>query len=413
MESVQCTNLTFLKGQGNRLSATFRLENTSVAYANTLRRLMLSAVESVAFDSTMDTHGTTTDVTIHVNDTPMTNEMLADRIGLLPIHVEDPIGWNPDEYVFTLKKEGKRDQTTYVTASDFEVRRRIPKDSKNVDEKDGVDDTVIPTEQFFPPHPITGDTCLIAVLAPTYHSDVQRIHVTAVARKGTGRTHARYFPVSRVTYEYATYPKDHPKQTEAFHKWLEVTKKIQENVNDPNFKASTRYATLLAEYNTMEYKRCYYTHEKTGEPYQFDFHVESVGVLSVDYIVRRACELAESMLGPFAILDTGALPADKITIQMADARLNGFDLLIKGHDATLGNMLQAYMDEYMIGKNDSVLSFAAFKIPHPLRDEMLMRLGITSGNEMDARKAIAIAANGCIQLFQAMRSTWDAAVSRA
>lgn len=416
MNPIQITHLSY--PNENRYTATFRLENTNVAYANTLRRLMVSAVESVAFDSSMDKNGTTTDVTIEQNDTPMTNEMLADRIGLLPIHVTEPLTWNPDEYLFILDKEGKRDQTTYVTASDFVVHRRIrAKDANGAndddagDEKDGVETIIMPTDQFFPPHPVTGDTCLLAVLAPTFHSEVQRIRLTAVARKGTGRTHARYFPVTRATYEYVTYPKDDPKQTEAFHKWLEVTKKIQENVNDPAFKASTRYQSLLAEYNTMEYKRCYLTHEKTGEPYQFDFHVESVGVLPVPYIIRRACDIAESMLGPLAILGTGPLPADKITIQMADARLNGFDFLIKGHDTTLGNMLQAYMDEFMIGSNDSTITFAGFKIPHPLRDELLFRLGVESGNEMDARKAIATAANGCIDLFQAIRRAWDSAVS--
>ena len=66
---------------------TFTLEGSHVTYANTLRRLMLTGVETVAFRSDMTPTGSTTDVAVKRNDTPMTNEMLADRIGLLPIHI--------------------------------------------------------------------------------------------------------------------------------------------------------------------------------------------------------------------------------------------------------------------------------------------------------------------------------------
>ena len=63
---------------------TFTLSPLHVTYANTLRRLILTGVETIAFRSDMTTLGTTTDVLVKRNDTPMTNEMLADRIGGIP-----------------------------------------------------------------------------------------------------------------------------------------------------------------------------------------------------------------------------------------------------------------------------------------------------------------------------------------
>ena len=70
----------------------FTLAPTHVSYANTLRRAVLTMVETVGFNADIqDSSGKTTDVIITKNSTPMSNEMLAHRIGLLPIHVEAPL----------------------------------------------------------------------------------------------------------------------------------------------------------------------------------------------------------------------------------------------------------------------------------------------------------------------------------
>ena len=114
-------NLATVDENPNMLA--FRLAPSSVAYANTLRRMILTGTESVAFNSTMNDKGETSDVTIKENTTPMTNEMLADRIGLIPIHA-DPATWKKEEYYFELKIENDTDSTKPVRASDIEVWKR-------------------------------------------------------------------------------------------------------------------------------------------------------------------------------------------------------------------------------------------------------------------------------------------------
>ena len=102
-------SFTNLKEEGR--ITTFQLAPTHVTYANTLRRLILTGVETVAFRADMTATGTTTDVEIVRNDTPMTNEMLADRIGLLPIHIQDPLQWKADNYryrcIFLLRRTNR------------------------------------------------------------------------------------------------------------------------------------------------------------------------------------------------------------------------------------------------------------------------------------------------------------------
>ena len=122
----------------------FTLSPSNVTYANTLRRLILTGVETVAFRADMTSTGTTTDVVVKRNDTPMTNEMLADRIGLLPINITEPLKWNDEKYVFTLKVEGSKDNTTYVKSGDFKVKEISPTDEEPV-----VNSSL--TSELFPP----------------------------------------------------------------------------------------------------------------------------------------------------------------------------------------------------------------------------------------------------------------------
>jgi len=377
----------------NERAYTFTLSPIHVTYANTIRRLILTGVETVAFRSDMTSTGSTTDVVIKRNDTPMTNEMLADRIGLIPINVSEPLTWKSDKYVFTLKVAGDKDNTTYVKSGDFKIKEIVPVG-------DVSEPNPIPTEKFFPPNSITGDTCLIATLQPGSNTLQQFIEIEAKATKGTGREHARFIPVSQCSYEYT--PDSSPQRVEEmFVKWLDVAKKASAVE-----KGSERYNELRREFNTMQIKRCFKINEK-NEPFSFDFTVETAGVLSVPYIVKRACEVGENMCSRYVNIHHGDLP-EEITISSADTRIIGFDFLIRGHDHTLGNLLQTWLVENHIqGEATPKVTYAGYSVPHPLRDEIILRIGVEDGEEATARLALAEAAKGCVDMFQKLRIAWQ------
>jgi DNA-directed RNA polymerase subunit L/DNA-directed RNA polymerase alpha subunit len=481
----------------------FTLSNTHVTNANTLRRLILTGVESVAFRADMTSTGTTTDVSVQQNTTPMTNEMLAHRIGLLPVNVKDPLKWNPDRYLFKLSANAKKDSLVDVFASDFKIidrgaepsaepirskrkviKRRLVKrrvkggagsnsededeyeeyeteeedDSNNNSSSTGSTTSSsgsnnssstgsttsssgsnnssstgsttsssgsnssntessnsnvsvvsepelknVPSHIFFPPHPITKETCLIATFPA---GSGQKIELTARATIGTGRENARFIPVSQCTYEY-TRDTDEDRQQEMFEKWLLDAKKVaftEEEAESDKIKA------LKREFNTMEVARCYLKDE-AGEPYSFDFTVESAGILDVPYIVKRACEVGENMTGRYVNIDTSRLP-EELTISSADSRISGFDFLFRGHDHTLGNLLQTWLvSKHVDGTDTPRITFAGYKVPHPLRDEMILRVGVADGKEATARLAVAMAARGCVNMFREMRAGWEAIIS--
>lgn len=172
------------------LTVAFTVKPTQVAYANTLRRMILTGVESVAFESDMNEKGGTTNVVITKNTTPMTNEMLADRIGLIPIYVEDPLTWDPEEYTFHLNVTNDSFDSRDVTAADFEVRK------KSSDPSDPA--SVIGNTKFFRKNMLTDSTALITVLkGHQAKQSSQAIELTAKATVGTGRDHIRFSSVSQ------------------------------------------------------------------------------------------------------------------------------------------------------------------------------------------------------------------------
>jgi DNA-directed RNA polymerase subunit L len=371
----------------------FRLEPTQVSYANTLRRSMITDVETVGFKSDITETGTTSDIIITKNSTPMSNEMLAHRIGLIPLHIERPTEWNPSEYTFKLNVVNDSTIPLDVVAADIQVyKNRGPEE----------DPLLVPSVQFFHPDPVTRDTALLAVLKGRVGTqEPEALSFEAVATVGTGRQNAQFMPVtSRCAYGY-TRDDSEERKKELFTTWLVNHKKVNATELESN---STRKGELEREFATMEIQRCYKMDER-GEPYSFDFIVESVGVLDPVYVVHRAIEVLQKKLLVYASIDSGDLP-ESLKIRPADARMKGFDFIFQQEDHTLGNLLSTWMEqnEYDAGE----ISFVGYKVPHPLRDEMLLRVGVESGKDVDARAAVAKAARACAQMFTEWLSQWTA-----
>lgn len=372
---------------------TFQIAPTHTSYANTLVRLIESHVEVVGFRADIKDDGSTSDVIIDANSTPMTNEMLAHRIGLLPIQVPDPLSWDSDKYEFVLDVVNDTTEILNVNSSDFKVFEIAADGTK----------TPVPSSRFFSPNPITKDTCLIARLRGRLPgSAAEEIRVRAKATKGIGKEHARFIPTCHCAPAVWTRDEDPVKREAAFKKWLNIHKKVDADAleQEPDKKA-----VLLREFMTMEVARTVLRNDK-GEPYSFDITVESRGILDSKYIVKRALEAGKLLCAKFGD-DGGVSLSDDVEVKPTEKKMLGFDFIFQNQDHTLGNLLQTWLDENLIGKGE--ITFAGYCIPHPLRPEMVITIGVSGAvenPEASARNALKTAAKACAQMFEDWGSMW-------
>ena len=86
--------------------------------------------------------------------------------------------------------------------------------------------------------------------------------------------------------------------------------------------------------------------------------------------------------------------------------MKGFDFVFAEEDHTLGNLLQSWMDINLL--DSGAITYVGYKVPHPLKDEMLLRVGVDDGKELSARAAISKAAQGCADMFRQWSVQWSA-----
>lgn len=151
----------------------FLIEGVDVAFANALRRTMISDVPSMTID----------DLFIFDNSSMLPDEILSHRIGLVPLKTDldsyvqpelcncgSDLGCSLCRVVLTLDVEAEDGNRT-VTSGDF-----VSEDPK-----------VVPVSQGIP----------LVKLAPG-----QAVKIEAYARLGTGRIHAKWQPVTMAVYQH-------------------------------------------------------------------------------------------------------------------------------------------------------------------------------------------------------------------
>ena len=267
----------------------------------------------------------------------------------------------------------------------------------------------MPTAQYFPPDPITGETVLITRLRPQWNHSApnERLTLKAKASVSTGAENIRWSPVSQCSYEY-TRDTNEDHLEDVFTNWLLNNKKIAK-ITD---LAEEKLAELKREFNTMEVQRCYLTDE-LGNPTDFTFYLESVGTQAIPQIVAAALINCEALVRKYEDIDA-TLPKN-VVVQQGDARFPCVDVVFTNESHTLGNLLETYLVEnHVDGADQPRITYVGYKVPHPLRPEMFVRIGVeTDGGDQEQEQRIArlAIANVCRKLrdeFRAYQASWAA-----
>jgi DNA-directed RNA polymerase subunit L len=389
------TSPRLLTGGDTHINASFDFQNTDVTVANLLRRCILMHTPSVGFRTEPYDKS---QVEIVKNTTPLVNEMLAHRIGMIPVCVPDWASFNPAEYQFELRVRNEdAARIVDVRAGDINVYRVNPGNPMDAPVQ-------LDSRQFFPPDPLTGETLLITRLRPRTNDayPMEEVHFRAKAAVSTGKENIRWSPVSQCSYEYTRDPDPEHKE-QVYRAWV-----------DANKKRPDQDAALRREFETMEIQRCYMKDEH-GNPNSFTFHIESIGVQPIPNIVLAGIEAIEELVKQYKDMDK-IIPSN-IRIQKSDTRFPALDVIFENEGHTLGNLLETFLVEHHTEDtgDEPRITYAGYKVPHPLRHEMFVRIGAPEGEaqENTARQAIAAVCARIHRMAQTMKQSWVTLLSPA
>lgn len=266
------------------VSLRLRIEGTNAAFMNTLRRIILSEVPSMAVD----------DVVIIENSSTLQDEFLAHRIGLMPLKTDldtynlpenckckSEFGCNLCRVSLILDVEAE-DHTITVYSGDFK--------SENP--------SVVPVSNKIP----------IVKLAPE-----QKIRLEAYARLGKGEDHARWQPVSMCAYKYMPIIRVDTKLCDLCGDCIKtcpqnVLIKTGSEIEIRNIENCT-----LCQDCVDACKKTPNAVKVTWDENSFIFNLESTGALSPERILREGLNILDGKLKEFLDQFTGKEDEEKET----------------------------------------------------------------------------------------------------
>ena len=376
--------------QSKKERATFTLAPSHTTLANSIVRIIQSKVPTISFKTEPPEES---EVQIIKNTTPLPNEMLAHRIGMIPIALTTVDEFDPKKYRIELNVANTGQESLVVTTKDFKV---FTQDAEGWHEL-----TPEETARWFPADSITKDHIMITTLRPQWSADsLEQIEIVAYPSVATGEENVRYSPVCQCSYGLTIDP-DQSRQESFFQSWLIESKRIKDTAQvNP-----TQLNTLRREWKTLEIQRCFLV-DKKNEPYSFDFEIETNGIMSVPAVVHRGIRELKKLIQKYESMDM-KIPAG-VNIQATLGARKGVEIIFNNNeDHTLGNLLQTYLVERHIQADVAPrLAYASYKMGHPLKKELILEIGAPDATEMTARKAIVEVVKYLMGVLDNMEREW-------
>lgn len=346
----------------------FEIKNLPPALLNSLRRTIISNIETLAFRTE---YGKESDIIIEKNTSSLHNEFLCQRIGLIPIHYDSKniTSFERKNYEFFIDVTNNTTKSMDITTEHIQIRDLSKETPTILSKKE--------TEKFFPPNKLTGDYILINRLKPNKFggkNEGECLKVKMYADYSIGKEHARYTPTCVSIFTNIRDPE-------------KIKTEIQKRINNKNEELKRDKKKELNEidkkdliqtFMVSEADRYFHT-DQSGEPNKFLFTIESDGRIESHNIFDKALFKLDNSIKDFIKkLDN----EDFIKIENSDCIMHSFDILINDEDYTLGYLIQEYLYRLYqnVPKEDKKIKYISANVPHPLENKLLIRISLENIN---------------------------------
>ena len=337
---------------------TFEVHNLNSSLCNSIRRIIISEIETLGFRSSFDGGG---DINIEVNTSALHNEFLGHRLSLLPIHypANDISTFDIDKYEFIIDITNNTDNTIDVTTKDIKILDKLSE--KYLSESE--------TRKFFPSNYITGDYIIINRLKPNKAegTDGEALKIRMKADRGTGHEHSRYTPTCVSVF---TNKMDEVKFERVIQEKIASQEETMTAEEMKRFTHSLRLSEGERHFHTNEF----------GEPNLFEFTIESDGRIPPQIILYKSLFILSDKLNRLMKnLDNEEI----VTFKNSDCIMNSYDVLIKDEDYTLGTILQNYIYSLYLRKEPRDVKYIATSVPHPLENNLAFRISLENSTSRE------------------------------
>ena len=318
----------------------FTLSGVNVSIANSIRRIILSEIDTVVFKTYNEDVNT---CIIEINTSSFNNEIIKQRLGCIPIHIKD-LDMPLKNYILEIDEENNTDTIQHVTTKDFKI--------KNVDTDKYLTDN--DKQQIFPPSDQTGYYIDFLRLKPRISEEIPGESIKLSCNFGIGNTkeNGMFNVVSCCSYGNTV---DDVKQEMELNKKRKEWKDSGLKPDEVKFEAEN--------WRLLDGLRI-------TKKDSFDFVIESIGIFTNQEIVHKGCDVLIKKLVDLSTLMDG----DKIEINESNTTMeNSFDVTIPNEDYTIGKALEFVLYTKFYEESD-ILSFCGFKKTHPHDTDSIIRL---------------------------------------
>ena len=361
---------------------------------NAIRRTLLNDIPTVAFN--IDEHKLNKDINIITNNTSLHNEMIMQRISLIPLYI------NPDAFTKNLffecnvKHENKH-AFQFITSENINIyplndslQKRIddlndPSIDSNETEKSTLDEILNKNESsnynlkkklsnkekdnIFKPFSFRNkkNYCLLVELKNTNSEDTcQELHFYGSPTVNTAKEHARYQAVSCATYSFT-------KNEDLIQSTIKDKIKL-ENIPEKDQKI------FETKFRLRESER-YFHRDIENEPYIYDFKIKSLHYYDSETLMKKSLEILLNTLDEIKLGFLYLLQEKDSNIEIIKKNEFVYIYEIYNINHTIGGLLQSHISRRSIN-DTSILQLCGYKETHPLEESIQLIVSLNKKNKI-------------------------------